>query len=39
VRIAEGVSLEDLRGVLEHDERAGGAFGAFQSHRETNSSC
>ena len=36
VRIAEGVSLEDLRRVLQHDQRAGGAFGAFQGHRDCN---
>jgi hypothetical protein len=32
VRVAERVSLEDLRGVLEDDQGAGGAFGAFQCH-------
>src|SRR6266446_7451313 len=32
VRIAERIVLEYLRGVLEHDQRAGGAFGAFEGH-------
>jgi hypothetical protein len=30
VRIAERIVFEDLRGVLEHDQRAGGAVGAFE---------
>ena len=32
VRIAPGVVLQDLRAVLEHEERAGGAFGALEGH-------
>src|SRR2546425_1428364 len=32
VRIAQGVVLEDLRGVLEHDQRAGGGLVAFEGH-------
>ena len=32
VRIAERIVLEDLRGVLQHDQRAGGAFRAFEGH-------
>src|SRR5258706_2006692 len=32
VRVAERVVLEDLRDVLEHDERAGVPFRAFESH-------
>src|SRR5580765_5224675 len=33
VRIAQGIALQDLRLVIQHDERAGGAFGALQGHR------
>src|SRR5437879_6044070 len=32
VRTAQGVVLEDLRAVLEHEQRAGGAFGALEGH-------
>src|SRR5438034_3714451 len=32
VRIAPGIVLQDLRAVLYHEERAGGAFGAFEGH-------
>ena len=30
VRIAERIALQDLRAVLEHDQRADGALGAFK---------
>src|SRR5262245_46854838 len=33
VRIAERVVREDLRSVLEYNERASGAVGALQSHK------
>ena len=32
MRIAERVVLEDLRRMLQHDQRAGGTFGTFESH-------
>src|SRR3990172_3078337 len=32
MRIAERIALQDLRSVLEYDEGAGVAFGAFQGH-------
>src|SRR6266705_1019598 len=32
VRIAQGVVLENLGDVLQHDQRAGGAFRAFEGH-------
>jgi hypothetical protein len=30
MRVAERIAPEDLRAVLEDDQGAGGAFGAFQ---------
>src|SRR5438445_8848503 len=37
VRVAERVVLQDLRAVLERDQRAGGAFGAFQGYGKLRS--
>ena len=33
VRITERIVFENLRGVLEHDQRAGATFGSFEGHR------
>jgi len=32
VRITKRIVLEDLRDVLEHDQRAGGTFGTLKGH-------